>query len=108
MDRTPEPTNDHERTIAAAIDSKLLASDSPYESVVTEIVMSVPFDMSIAETEFLFVYAHWRLAHSLKNNPHAALAGRPETRWLAHHGLDFGETFFNAPALFQRIAGNGG
>jgi hypothetical protein len=69
MDRTPEPTNDHERTIAEAIDSRLMASDSPYESVVTEIVMSVPFDMSIAETEFLFDYAHWRLAHPLKKQP---------------------------------------
>ena len=69
MDRTPEPTNDHERAIAAAIDSKLLASDSPYESVVAEIVMSVPFEMSIAETKFLFSYTHWRLAHPLKKQP---------------------------------------
>ena len=65
----PEPTNDHERTIAQAIDSKLLGSDSPYESVVAEIVMSVPFEMSIAETKFLFNYAHWRLAHPLKKQP---------------------------------------
>jgi hypothetical protein len=69
MNDIPEPTNDHERTIAEAIDSKLLKSDSPYESIVTEIVMSVPFDMSIAETEFLFNYAHWRLAHPLKKQP---------------------------------------
>ncbi len=62
MDRTPEPTNDHERTIAEALDSKLLAPDSPYESIVAEIVVSMPFDMSIADTQFLFNYAHWRLA----------------------------------------------
>ena len=64
-----EPTNDHEHTIAAAIDSKLLASDSPYESIVADIVMSVPFVMSIADTQFLFNYAHWRLAHLVKKQP---------------------------------------
>ena len=64
-----EPTNDHERTIAEAIDSKLLASDSPYESVVAEIVMSVPFVMSIGDTQFLFDYAHWRLAQPVKKQP---------------------------------------
>ena len=64
-----EPTNDHERTIAEAIDSRLMASDSPYESIVAEIVMSVPFNMSIAETEFFFNYAHWRLAHPLEKQP---------------------------------------
>ena len=69
MDRTPEPTNNHERTIAEALDSKLLAPDSPYESIVPEVVVSMPFDMSIAETEFLFNYAHWRLAHPLKKQP---------------------------------------
>ena len=67
MDRIPEPTNDHERTIAEAIDSK--APDSAYESIVAEIVVSLPFDMSIADTQFLFSYAHWRLAHSVKKQP---------------------------------------
>jgi len=65
MDRIPEPTNDHERTIAEAIDSKL-APDSPYESIVAEVVVSLPFDMSIADTQFLFNYAHWRQAHPVK------------------------------------------
>ena len=64
-----EPTNDHERTIAEAIDSKLLASDSRYESIVTEVVVSMPFDMSIADTQFLFNYAHWRLAQPAKKQP---------------------------------------
>ena len=66
-----EPTNDHERTIVEAIDSKLLVPDGPYESVVTEIVMSMPFDMSIADTQFLFNYAQWRMAHPAKKQ-HAA------------------------------------
>jgi len=69
MNGIPEPTNDRERTIAEAIDRKLLASDSPYESVVAEIVMGVPFDMSIADTQFLFNYVHWRLAHPVKKQP---------------------------------------
>jgi hypothetical protein len=69
MNDIPEPKNDRERTIAETIDRKLLTSDSPYESILAEIVMSVPFDMTISETEFLFNYAHWRLAHPLKKQP---------------------------------------
>ncbi len=69
MDRVPEPTNDHERTIAEALDSKLLPADRPYESIVAEIVMSMPFDMSIADTQFLFNYAHWKLARPAKKQP---------------------------------------
>ena len=69
MDRTPEPTNDHERAIAEALDSKLLAPESPYEAIVTEVVVSMPFDMSIADTQFLFNYAHWRLAQPVKKQP---------------------------------------
>jgi hypothetical protein len=69
MDCIPEPTNDHERTIAEAIDSRLLAPDSSYELIVVEVVVSVPFDMSIADTQFLFNYAHWRLAQPVKKQP---------------------------------------
>jgi hypothetical protein len=60
MDGIPKPTNDRERTIALAIES--LARSSPYESIVAEVVESVPFEMSIADTQFLFSYAQWRLA----------------------------------------------
>ena len=69
MDRVPEPTNDHERTIAEALDGKLLGPDSPYESTVAEVVASMPFDMSIADTQFLFNYAHWKLAQPAKKQP---------------------------------------
>ena len=69
MDRVPEPTNDHERAIAEALDSKLLTADSPPESIVAEIVVSMPFDMSIADTQFLFNYAHWKLAQPAKKQP---------------------------------------
>jgi hypothetical protein len=68
MDRIPEPTNDHERTIAEALDSKL-APYCLYESIVAEVVVSMPFDMSIADTQFLFNYAHWRLAQPAKKQP---------------------------------------
>ena len=68
MDRTPEPTNDHERTIAEAIERKL-APNNPYKSIEAEVVVSLPFDMSIADTQFLFNYAHWRLAYPLKKSP---------------------------------------
>jgi hypothetical protein len=68
MDGAPEPTNDHERAIAEALESKLLTSDHPFESIVTEIVISVPFDMSIADAQFLFNYAHW-MAQSAKKQP---------------------------------------
>ena len=66
MDRTPEPTNEHERSISEALDNKVLASDTNYESIVADIVAAMPFDMSIADMQFLFNYAHWRLAQPAK------------------------------------------
>ena len=69
MDRRPEPTNDHERTIAQALDSKILVEDSSYGSIVSGVVESMPFDMSIADIQFLFNYAHWRMAQPAKKQP---------------------------------------
>ena len=69
MDRRPEPTNDHERTIAQALDSKILIEDSSYGSIVSGVVESMPFDMSIADIQFLFNYAHWRLVQPAKKQP---------------------------------------
>jgi hypothetical protein len=69
MDRTPEPTNDHERAIAEALDCKVLAPDSSYGSIVSEVVESMPFDMSIADIQFLVNYAHWRMAQPAKKQP---------------------------------------
>ena len=66
MNGIPEPTNDHERTIAEVVDSKLLAPDSYYQSIVSEAVESMPFDMSTADIQFLCSYTNWRLAHPLK------------------------------------------
>jgi len=67
IDRTPEPTNDHEAAIAEAIDRK--DPNITYGSIVAEIAVSVPFDMSIADTQFLVTYAHWRLVHPMKKQP---------------------------------------
>ena len=72
MDSKPEPTNYHELAIAEAIDGK--APDIAYESMVTEVVVSVPFDMSIADTQFLFNYAHWRLTQPAKRQPARGVA----------------------------------
>ena len=69
MDRIPEPTNDHERAIAEALDSKRLAPDSPYQSILADVVESIPFDMSIADIQFLFNYAHWKLAQPARKQP---------------------------------------
>ncbi len=69
MDRTPEPTNNHERAIAEALDRKMLAPDNCYGSIVSEVVESMPFDMSIADIQFLFNYAHWRLVQPAKKRP---------------------------------------
>lgn len=69
MDRTPEPTNDHERAIVEALDSQMLAPHSSHGSIVSEVVESMPFDLSIAEIQFLFNYAHWRLAQAAKKRP---------------------------------------
>jgi hypothetical protein len=67
MNCIPEPTNDHERTIAEAIDRK--APASAYQSVVAEVVVSLPFDMSIADVKFLLNYSHWTLAHPVTKPP---------------------------------------
>ncbi len=69
MDRTPDPTNDHERAIAEALDRKVLEPDNSYGSIVSEVVESMPFDMSIADIQFLFNYAHWRLVQPVKKRP---------------------------------------
>ena len=68
MDRIPEPTNDHERLIAEAIDCKL-TPNGRYESIVVDVVVAVPFDLSISDTQFLLNYTHWRLSHPLKKYP---------------------------------------
>jgi len=69
MDSTPEPTNDHERTIAEALDRKMLAPATPCGSIVSEVVESMPFELSIADIQFLLNYAHWRFPQPAKKKP---------------------------------------
>ena len=76
MDRKPEPTNYHELAIAEVVDGK--ASDTNDQSMVAEVLVSVPFDMSIADTQFLFNYAHWRMAHQAKKQHAGHFLERPE------------------------------
>ena len=59
-----EPTNDHERSIAKAVDEKFQKDPSiPYASIVTDISMSVGFLMSTSDTKFLIRYSKWRSDH---------------------------------------------
>ena len=63
MDHIPEPLNDHERAIAEALDSKRRASrGGSFGSIVSEVVESMTFDLCTTDIQFLFNYAHWRLA----------------------------------------------
>ena len=66
MDCAPEPINDHERAIAQALDSKHLTLDSSNWYMVSEVMESMPFKMSIADMRFLFNYAHWKMAQPAK------------------------------------------
>jgi len=78
MDSAPQPTNDHERTIAAAIESKLLVPDSAYDSIVAEVAVCLPFAMSIAA---LSSYSTTRIGEWLsqrRSNPHAGLCQKIE------------------------------
>ena len=56
-----EPTNDHERAIAKAIDEKFLKDPAcTYGSVVVDVAMSVSFLLSAADAKFLIRYSRWR------------------------------------------------
>ena len=63
-----EPSNDRQRTIAEAVDGKMI-EDSTYESVVSEVVMSIPFYMSTADVQFLLDYAQRRFPEPAKKQP---------------------------------------
>jgi len=58
-----EPTNDHERAIAQAVDEKFrIDPASSYESIVAGIARSLDFSMSVSDTKFLFHYSQVALA----------------------------------------------
>lgn len=61
-----EPTNDHEKVIAEAVDKKLLEDvGTRHHSVVRDIAISVDFRMSPSDSQFLVRYVRWRRTHSI-------------------------------------------
>jgi hypothetical protein len=68
-----EPTNDHERVIAKAVDDKFLKDPGiPYMSIIPEIAVSLGFLMSASDTQFLVRYAQWRTANSNEKTCHGS------------------------------------
>ena len=59
-----EPTNDHERTIAQAVDKAFL-EDPSNRDLIQNIAMSLDFVMSPSDTQFLVDYAYWRRANQI-------------------------------------------
>ena len=59
-----EPTNDHERTIAEAVDKAFL-EDASNRDLIQDIAMSLDFVMSRTDTQFLVEYAYWRRANQI-------------------------------------------
>jgi hypothetical protein len=61
-----EPTNDHERAIAQAVNEKFLEDQATANhSIVRDIAMSVDFIMSPSDCQFLVRYVQWRLTHPI-------------------------------------------
>ena len=55
------PSNDHEKIIAAAVDTKYLeVPDYPFHLLVRDIAMTLEFIMSVADTKFLVSYVRSR------------------------------------------------
>ena len=60
-----EPTNDHERAIAQAVDEKFAEdSDTRHHLILRDVAMSLDFAMSQSDTQFLVRYTQWRAAQS--------------------------------------------
>ena len=62
-----EPTTDHERAIARAVDEKIL--DNPSDSrhlIIRDVAMSLDFIMSPSESQFLVGYVQGRLDHATR------------------------------------------
>jgi hypothetical protein len=56
-----EPTNDHERAIAKAVDKMLLENPADrHHLIVRDVAMSLDFSMSASDTQFLVGYIQWR------------------------------------------------
>ena len=60
-----EPTNDHERAIAQAVDEKFREDPSNrHHLILRDVAMSLDFATSPSDTQFLVRYTQWRAAQS--------------------------------------------
>jgi hypothetical protein len=60
-----EPTNDHERAIALAVDEKFQEDpDNRRHTIIRDVAESLNFVMSVSDSQFLVSYVQWRRAHS--------------------------------------------
>ena len=61
-----EPTNEHERAIAQAVDKESQNNrGGPYDALVSEIAVSLGFLTSDADTNFLVSYSQWRFENPI-------------------------------------------
>lgn len=62
-----EPTNDHERAIAKAVDDKLREdSSNQLHLILRDVAVSLNFAMSASDTQFLVRYVQWRGSHPVR------------------------------------------
>jgi hypothetical protein len=60
-----EPTNEHERVIAKAVDKMLLENPADrHHLIVRDVAMSLGFSMTASDTQFLVRYIQWRRTRS--------------------------------------------
>ncbi len=59
-----EPTNDHERVIAKAVDDKFLEDPgNRRHSIIRDVAESLDFVMTASDSQFLVSYVQWRRTH---------------------------------------------
>ena len=62
-----EPTTDHERAIAKAVDGKLLEDPGNHRHTIIAVVAeSLDFVMSASDSQFMVDYLNWRLTHPIR------------------------------------------
>jgi hypothetical protein len=62
-----EPTNDHERTIARAVDAIFLKDNHQHsvERDYLDVAMALDLTISASDSQFLVSYISWRLTHPI-------------------------------------------
>jgi hypothetical protein len=61
-----EPTTDHERAIAQAVDEKVLGDPGNLlATIIAEVAESLDFVMSASDSQFLVNYVQWRRTHPI-------------------------------------------